>query len=85
MGKFNQVLFFNRKATKNGKRDGFKCIGRSEVCDNRTALNIYANTPNPASQFIEGQTEKELNENVEKSINNMASQAWCDMNVEPYL
>ena len=65
--KYYAVVFYetekNMHVSDNNRK--FICIGIKILKDGATALNIYANTRNPASQLIEGETyedEEWLNE-----------------------
>lgn len=49
------------------------------------ALDFYANVPNPASQFIEAESEAELEQKVVQMIENYKSEEWLEKNLYPYL
>jgi len=46
------------------------------------ALHVYANTPNPESQLITGDTYKELLENLEILHQNIHNQEWIKRLIE---
>ena len=49
------------------------------------ALNVYSNTPCPASQFIKAKTQKEFNDKVEKMKQNFKNETWLQENLYPYI
>lgn len=63
----------------------FICIGTTILKDGAAALNIYANTPNPASQLIEGETYDDLVKNIEQMNKNYQDEEWLNKFLFPYL
>lgn len=53
--------------------------------DGLTALEAYANIPNPASQLVDGFTEEELVNNMNEMIENYKNEKWLEENLYPYL
>lgn len=53
--------------------------------DHSSALNIYANTPNPASQLLEAETAEDLKDMIERRKIEMNDNTYLDMCVWPYL
>lgn len=75
------VMFFERN-----ENHTFDCIGRTAVIEEPwKALEIYANTPNPASQIVEAYSIQELLAQIEIMKLNMLDKAYLDKNVEPFL
>lgn len=56
-----------------------KEIGRSAELDYWTALNLYANTPNPASQLLEWNSEEEKKKVMEQHARDIKDQKWLNM------
>ena len=79
--KFSVVLFFLRND------DGtYRFAGRSRVSTNyQVSLDIYANTPNPASQILEAATLRELVLDVQEMKANMANRQYVAENVDPFI
>ena len=79
--KFSVVLFFLRND------DGtYRFAGNSRVTTNyRISLDIYANTPNPASQILEAATLRELVLDVQEMKANMANRQYVAENVDPFI
>lgn len=50
-----------------------------------TALDTYANTPNPASQIIDGKTPEELAQNMEEMLINYSDEKWLEENLYPFM
>ena len=50
-----------------------------------SALNAYANIPNPASQLVEGETPEVLQNEIEKMLVNYSDDKWLEENLYPYL
>ena len=50
-----------------------------------TALDVYANTPNPASQLVEGDTIDEVTSEATAMINKMKDHEYVEKYVYPYL
>jgi len=79
--RLSMVMFFNRN-----EQGTFDCVGRTKIIKQPfIALEIYANTPNPASQLIEGETEEELLKAADKMEDDMHDLEYLAKNVEPYL
>ena len=63
----------------------YRCIGFSKVLPYFQALNVYANTPNPASQLVGGDTEEEVTKASRDMIEKMADADYVEEYVEPYI
>lgn len=50
-----------------------------------SALNAYANTPNPASQLIDASTIEELENKMEEMLQNFKDDKWLENNLYPYM
>ena len=74
------VVFFGRN--ENGT---FDKLGQTQLLSYFTALNVYANTPNPASQLVGGSTLEEANNNVDDIVNKMKDKSYVEEYVDPYL
>lgn len=53
--------------------------------DGAAALDFYANTPCPASQLIDANSEEELVEEMNTMIKNYQDENWLENNLYPYL
>lgn len=53
--------------------------------DKKSALDFYANYPCPASQFIEADTEEELQEKIKEMDRNFENEEWIETEILPYL
>lgn len=53
--------------------------------DSQAALEYYANTPCPASQLIEANSWKELEEKKAQMEANFKDKEWLNKNLYPYL
>lgn len=53
--------------------------------DGLTVLEAYANTPNPASQIVDGKNPEELARNMEEMLVNYSDEKWLEENLYPYL
>lgn len=53
--------------------------------DGTSALDFYANTPNPASQLIDATSEEELESKMNDMIHNFQNENWLEENLYPYL
>lgn len=61
-------------------------LARTRIFDNKTdQMLCYAETPCPASQLIEADSEVELNEKIEQMKNNFENPKWLENNLYPYL
>ena len=78
--KYNKVLFFERN-----KQGTFTLSGQTEVLSNFEALQVYANTPNPASCFIEADDIDSLVVKVGQTIDNMGNLEYVEKYVNPCL
>lgn len=79
--KYSSVLFFRR----NVKRT-YDFIGRTPICKEYwKSMQIYANTPNPASQIVSAPTISALRDAIIQAVNNMKDPAWVLENIEPYI
>lgn len=78
--KLGRVLFFERNSLGT-----FDCIGTSSVLPFGVALDVYANTPNPASQLVEGSDVQEIISESNKMVNNMKDLDYVEEHVDPYL
>lgn len=57
---------------------------RVRVYDSEEAqLNSYANTPCPASQCFEANSEEEIEKKVEEFKNNFENEKWLEENIYP--
>jgi hypothetical protein len=74
------VIFFRRN--ENGT---FDRIGQTPPMKYFTALEVYANTPNPASQLVGGDTDEEVNREADIMIENMKKPEYVEEYVDPYL
>ena len=80
MSRFGIVIFFGRN--DNGT---FDSLGQTPPLGYLDALDIYANTPNPASQLVGGDTVEEVFENARKMVLNMKDQEYVENYIDPCL
>lgn len=59
--------------------------GNAFFTNGTAALNAYANTPNPASQLIDGETPEELANNMEEMLAHFSDEKWLEEELYPYL
>ena len=78
--KYGVVVFFGRN--ENGT---FDKLGQSQPLPYFNALNVYANTQNPASQLVGGETPEEANNKVNDIVNKMKDKSYVEEYVDPYL
>lgn len=78
--KLGMVLFFLRD-----DKGTFKNVGRTEILPFKTALDVYANVPNPASQLIEGDDHETITTKADEMVKNMKDKAYVEEYVDPYL
>lgn len=78
--KYGMVLFFLRD-----DKGTFKNVGRTEILPFKTALDVYANVPNPASQLIEGDYYEIIITKADEMVKNMQNKAYVEEYVDPYL
>lgn len=65
--------------------DRYMLIRDIDVDDGMTALNLYANIPNPASQLISAESAEELKQLKDKRILEMQDPIWVNENILPCL
>lgn len=53
--------------------------------DGFSALEAYANTPNPASQLIDARTAEELEQKMEEMLVNFTDEKWLEEQLYPAL
>lgn len=78
--KYGKVVFFNEN-----EKGTFSKISQTILLPFRVALDIYAETPNPASQLVEGDNENEIDNKIETLLKNMDDREWLEENLLPYL
>lgn len=61
--------------------DRYMLIREIDVDDGMTALNLYANIPNPASQLISAESAEELKQLKDKRILEMQDPIWVNENI----
>ena len=77
---FGVVIFFERN------NDGtFDSVGQTLPLRYMDALNVYANTPNPASQLVGGDTKEEAIEQAKEMVKKMHNLDYVQEYVDPYL
>lgn len=81
------VMFFNTEIELGESNIPNKWVntGNSFFTKGIDALNTYANTQNPASQIIDGETKEELANNMEEMMQNFSNIDWLNENLYPYL
>ena len=60
-------------------------VANSIFTNGTQALNAYANTPNPASQLVDGNSPEELADKMVEMIDNYNNPAWLETELYPYL
>lgn len=63
----------------------YMCTNIVKFDNGEKALNFYANTPCPASQLIDAESEEELNIKCKEMCFNMQDEDWLNKNLFPYL
>jgi hypothetical protein len=63
----------------------YKKIGTTKPLPYAQALRAYSEIPNPASQLVAGDTEKEIREAILDIEGKMADIEWVNEYLEPYL
>ena len=74
------LMLFRYDRTKNK----YVNIKNLRYGDGKEALNAYANTPCPASQLIQADTEEELLEKIADMRDNFEDKDWVDRNIYPF-
>lgn len=82
---FALLLFDENEFFTYNNNDNFIFSGVRYFTDAKMALDAYANTPCPASQLVDGETQDELYQNIIQMINNMKDESWKKINLYPYL
>lgn len=77
---FGVVIFFNRN-----KEGTFDRVGQTTPMKYFSALQVYANTPNPASQLVGGDTKEEAMEHASEMVKKMHNLDYVQEYVDPYL
>ena len=78
--KLGIVVFFKRN--QNGTYDS---MGQTKPLRYFTALEVYANTPNPASQLVEGFSVEDVLNSAKEIVQKMACRDYVEEYVDPYL
>lgn len=78
----NGELGIPREVADPNEWNNTRCV---DTEDGQLALNVYANTPCPASQLIEAQSREELEAKKKQMIDNFKNKEWLDKNLYPYL
>lgn len=74
------VIFFERN-----EEGTFTKTGQTQPMRYLNALDVYANTPNPASQLVGGDTPEEVTAEATLMVENMKNQEYVEIYVDPYL
>ena len=74
------VIFFERN-----EKGTFNTVGQTQPMKYFYALDVYANTPNPASQIVGGDTVEEVNTAVSDMIKKMLDPEYVKEYVDDYL
>ena len=74
------VIFFERN-----EEGTFDKTGQTPPMSYFIALQVYANTPNPASQLVGGDTAEEVIEEADMMVKNMHDLDYVQEYVDPYL
>ena len=77
---FGVVIFFERN-----KDGAFDSVGQTLPLRYIDALDVYANTPNPASQLVGGDTKEEAMEQAREMVKKMHNLDYVQEYVDPYL
>lgn len=59
--------------------------GNAFYKDGLSALNAYANTPNPASQLVDAETPEKLEQTMLEMVEHFKDEKWLEENLYPYL
>lgn len=71
---FGLVVFYQ----PNYKDKTIKEISRTEIMSSGQALEVYANTPNPASQVVFGETLKDIEDELKTLEENIKNPKWLE-------
>ena len=84
---YHAVLLFNTEFELGISNSPEKWVcTRIERFDNGVkALHYYANTPNPASQLVSGETKEELEVEIKQMQENSKNKEWIDNCLYPYM
>ena len=74
------VIFFNRNESGT-----YSEIARTPPFGYLKALEVYANTPNPASQLVGGDTLKEVMSEANEMVKKMLDKDYVAEYVDPYV
>ena len=77
---FGVVIFFERN-----KEGTFDSVRQTQPLRYFDALNVYANTPNPASQLVGGDTKEEAMKQANEMVKKMHNLDYVQEYVDPYL
>ena len=85
--KYWALMLFNTELELGISNEPGKWVntGNAFYKDGLSALNAYANTPNPASQLIDARTVEELEIKMEEMSQHFKDNKWLEENLYPYM
>ena len=81
------LMLFNTELELGISNEPGKWVNTNNIFFNNgmSALNAYANTPNPASQLVDAKNVEELQIKMEETIQNFKDNKWLEENLYPYM
>lgn len=86
-GKLWALMLFNTEVELGISNEPGKWVNTGNVFykNGMSALDAYANTPNPASQLIDAKTPEELEQKMEEMLEHFKDEKWLETNLYPCL
>ena len=84
---YHAVLLFNTEFELgiSNAPEKWVCTHIERFDNGAKALHYYANTPNPASQLVSGETKEELEVEIKRMQDNYKDKDWLDNCLYPYM
>lgn len=84
---YHAVLLFNTEFELgiSNAPEKWVCTHIERFDNGAKALHYYANTPNPASQLVSGETKEELEVEIKQMQDNYKNKDWLDNCLYPYM
>ena len=84
---YHAVLLFNTELELgiSNAPEKWVCTHIERFDNGAKALHYYANTPNPASQLVSGETKEELEVEIKQMQDNFKNKEWLDNCLYPYM
>ena len=84
---YHAVLLFNTEFELgiSNAPEKWVCTHIERFDNGAKALHYYANTPNPASQLVSGETKEELEVEIKQMQDNFKNKVWLNNCLYPYM